>query len=62
MEMLPQIPIGSGGTVQTKRIFVVRIPPRMRRFAENDKLSLYYKSSSASNVNYCGIAIFKEYK
>ncbi len=62
MEMLPEIPLDSGGTVQTKRIFVVRIPPRMRRFAEADKLSLYYRSSSASNINYCGIAIFKEYK
>ncbi len=62
MEMLPEIPLGSGGTVQTKRIFVVKIPPRMRRFGENDSLQLVYISTSASAINYCGIAIFKEFK
>ncbi len=62
MEMLPQIPLGSGGTVQTKRVFVVKIPPRMRRFGENDALQLVYISTSASNINFCGIAIFKEFK
>lgn len=62
MEMLPEIPLGSGGTVQTKRIFVVKIPPRMSRWGESDKLTLSYKSTSASNINFCGIAIFKEFK
>lgn len=62
MEMLPEIPLGSGGTVQTKRIFVVRIPPRMSRWGESDKLTLSYKSTSASGINFCGIAIFKEFK
>ncbi len=62
MEMLPDIPLGSGGTVQTKRIFVVRIPPRMRRFGDGDQLQLVYKSTSASGINYCGIGIYKEYK
>jgi len=62
MEMLPQIPIGSGGTVQTKRIFVVKLPPRMRRFDDGDKLILNYVSTSASNINFCGIAIYKEFK
>ncbi len=62
MEMLPEIPLGSGGTVQTKRVFVVRIPPRFSRFGEGDALNLVFKSSSASNINFCGISIFKEFK
>ncbi len=61
MEMLPEIPIGSGGTVQTKRIFVVKIPRGLSRFGQNDKLQLVYKSTSASSINFCGIWIFKEY-
>ncbi len=62
MEMLPAIPIGSGGTVQTKRIFVVKLPPRIRRFDDGDKLVLRYINTSASAINYCGIAIYKEFK
>ncbi len=62
MEMLPEIPLGSGGTVQTKRIFVLKLPPRLRRFGENDRLQLHYKSTSASGVNFCGIFIYKENK
>ncbi len=61
MEMLPEIPLGSGGTVQTKRIFVVKIPKGLSRFGDNDRLELRYKSTSASSVNFCGITIFKEY-
>ncbi len=61
MEMLPEIPIGSGGTVQTKRIFVVKIPRGMQRFGDNDRLEFHYKSTSASSINFCGITIFKEY-
>ncbi len=61
MEMLPEIPIGSGGTVQTKRVFVVKIPPRLSRFADSDKLTLNYKSTSTSGINFCGIGIFKEF-
>ncbi len=61
MEMLPEIPIGSGGTVQTKRVFVVKIPPRLRRFDLNDALKFNYISTSASGINYCGLAIFKEF-
>ncbi len=61
MEMLPEIPIGSGGTVQTKRIFVVKIPKGMQRFGDDDRLELNYKSTSASSINFCGITIFKEY-
>ncbi len=62
MEMLPEIPLGSGGTVQTKRIFVLRIPPRFNRFGESDNLILSYKSTSSSGINFCGIGIFKEFK
>jgi len=61
MEMLPEIPLGSGGTVQTKRIFVLRIPKGLQRFGQNDKLQLVYKNTSASSINFCGITIFKEY-
>lgn len=60
MEMLPQNPIGSGGVVQTKRIFTVRIPLGLQRFGQNDKLQFIYKSTSASAINICGIHIFKE--
>ncbi len=62
MEMLPQIPLGSGGTVQTKRVFTVKIPRGLSRFGEQDQLRLAYKSTSASGINFCGIAIFKEFK
>ncbi len=62
MEMLPEIPLGSGGTVQTKRVFTVKIPKHFQRFGEGDKLILYYKSTSASGVNFCGIGIFREMK
>ncbi len=62
MEMLPEIPLGSGGTVQTKRQFVVKLPPRLRRFDDGDQLRLVYISTSASGINFCGIAIFKEFK
>ncbi len=62
MEMLPEIPLGSGGTVQTKRVFVVKIPRPMQRMGEGDKIQLIYKSTSASNINYCAIAIYKEFK
>ncbi len=62
MEMLPEIPLGSGGTVQTKRVFVVKLPPRLRRFDDGDQLVLTYISTSASGINFCGINIFKEFK
>ncbi len=59
MEMLPQIPIGSGGTVQTKRIFTVKIPKHLQRMGDNDSIVLSYKSTSTSGINFCGISIFK---
>ncbi len=62
MEMLPEIPLGSGGTVQTKRIFVLKIPRVYHRFGELDRLQLIYKSTSSSSINFCGINIFKEFK
>ncbi len=61
MEMLPQIPAGSGGTVQTKRIMVIKIPKSYQRMAQDDKLQLYYKSTSTSGINFCGFVIFREY-
>ncbi len=62
MEMLPQIPLDSGGTIQTKRIFVVKIPKHLIRFGEGDQLILSYKSTSASAINFCGIGIYREIK
>ncbi len=62
MEMLPENNTASGDTIQTKRIFVVRIPPKLRRFDDTDVLRLYYRASSTSPVNFCGIAIYKEWK
>ncbi len=62
MEMLPEIPLGSGGTVQTKRVFVVKIPKVYQRMGEGDRMQLIYKSTSSSNINFCGISIFKEFK
>ncbi len=55
MEMLPK-------DVSTvfKRVFVLRIPPRLRRFGDGDTLNYKYKSSSTTTINNCGIAIFKE--
>ncbi len=61
MEMLPEVPLDSGGTVQTKRIFVVKIPPRMRRFGDGDRLEFVYRSTSASGINLCIIAIYKAF-
>lgn len=62
MEMLPEIPLGSGGTVQTKRIFVVKIPRIYQRMADADQFILTYKSTSSSGINYCGIVIYREQK
>ncbi len=61
MEMLPEIPLGSGGTVQTKRIFVVKIPRGLSRMGQDDAIQLNYKSTSASSINFCGITVYKEF-
>ncbi len=59
MEMLPEIPLGSGGTVQTKRVFTIKIPRSFQRMADGDRIKLAYISTSASSINFCGISIFK---
>ncbi len=61
MEMLPEVPLASGGTVQTKRVFTVKLPKRFQRMGEDDEVSLQYKSTSASGINFCGIAIWKNF-
>ncbi len=61
MEMLPEIPLNSGGTVQTKRIFFVPIPFKMQRMSEGDFWQIKFKSTSASGINFCGIAIYKAF-
>ncbi len=60
MEMLPEIPLGSGGTVQTKRIFVVKIPRGMQRIGDDDQIQFIYRSTSASGINICAFFIYKE--
>ncbi len=62
MEMLPEIPLDSGGTVQTKRVFTVKLPKRFRRMGDDDEIHLVYKSTSASLINFCGIAIYKHFQ
>ncbi len=62
MEMLPEVPLDSGGTVQTKRIFTIRFPKKtFQRMAEGDRIKLFYKSTSASGINFCGFVVFKEF-
>ncbi len=57
MEMLPK-------DVSTvfKRVFIIRIPPRLRRFGDGDQLNFRYKSSSTTTINNCGIAIYKDFR
>ncbi len=62
MEMLPEIPLDSGGTVQVKRVFVVKIPPRMRRIGQDDKIVFAYHSTSTSGINLCFFAVFKHFE
>ncbi len=57
MEMLPK----ATTAVQTKRIFVVRIPPRLRRIADGDVIQFRYQCTSAETINCCGIAIYKHF-
>ncbi len=54
MEMLPK-------NVNTiiKRMFVVRIPRKMRRIGEGDKIRLLLEGSASQTANFCGIAICK---
>ncbi len=55
MEMLPK-------DVSTvfKRIFVVKIPKMYQRMKQGSKIVLEARGTSASLVNFCGIAIYKE--
>ncbi len=57
MEMLPA---SSADSIIYKRIFVVKIPPRMRRMGDGDNLILKVQKTSATATNYCGFAVFKE--
>ncbi len=56
MEML----VRDQGTV-FKRIFVVKIPKKMQRPANDFNIQLRYICSSAETINACGFAIYKEY-
>ncbi len=44
-----------------KRTFVVRIPPRIRRFGDGDRLVFSYIATSANTQNACGIAIYRHF-
>ncbi len=57
MEMLPK----DVSTVY-KRIFVVKIPRKWQRFGEGDVVTISFVASSTENINFCGFAIYKEYK
>ncbi len=57
MEMLPK----SAGTV-IKRIFVVKIPPRLSRLGDEDKLVFSYIASGTNLVNLCFFAVYKAIK
>ncbi len=54
MEMLPK----SVNTI-IKRIFVVKIPPRLRRIGASDRINFQFITTSAETINACGIAIYK---
>ncbi len=56
MEMLPR----DVGTV-TKRIGVVRIPPRFRRMGDADQLQFRYICTSSEQINVCGNFIYKHF-
>ncbi len=56
MEML----VKDAGTV-FKRIFVVKIPPRLSRMGDADQIQFRYICSSTETINACGIAIFKQF-
>ncbi len=55
MEMLPK----DVGTVY-KRIISVKVPKVYQRIQENATLNFRYVSTSATTINACGIAIYKE--
>ncbi len=57
MEMLPK-DIG----VVTKRIFYVRIPKGWQRMKANNRIVIRAISTNTNTLNFCGFAIFKEYK
>ncbi len=56
MEMLP-----SDTSTVFKRVFVVRIPPRLRRMQDGSQITLNIIASSAETVNFCMIAIYKHF-
>ncbi len=56
MEMLP-----ADTSTVFKRIFVVRIPPRLRRMGDGDVISLNVIATSAETINYCFFAIYKHF-
>ncbi len=56
MEMLP-----ADTSTVFKRIFVVRIPPRFKRFGDGDQLRFSYICSSTETINACGIAVYKHF-
>ncbi len=56
MEMLPR-----DLAIVFKRIFVLRIPPRLSRFGDGDKLQFQYICTSTEGIDACGIAIYKHF-
>ncbi len=56
MEMLP-----SDVATVYKRIFVVRIPPKLRRMTDAGFISILFRATSTETINLCGFAIYKEF-
>ncbi len=56
MEMLPK-----DVNHVVKRILAVKIPQRIKRMGDADKLVFSYVVSSTATINACGMAIYKEF-
>ncbi len=56
MEMVPK-------DVNTiiKKIVSLRIPPRLSRFGDSDRLRVVIQASSTESINWCGICIYKHF-
>ena len=45
-----------------KRILFVRIPKFMSRIGDSNKIRLKYITSGTDTINFCGFAVYKEFK
>lgn len=55
-----EMPAGINNSQAVKRIFVVKIPPKLRRIGDGDKIQFVYRSTTGvGSVDLCGTAIYK---